>query len=433
MRAGLALFGLALGLRLAYTWLAAGPHAAPYSDAADYDAIAWNLAGGHGFSMADAAGGFYPTAFRPPLVPWLTSLVYRAFGHRYLAALALQCAIGAVVPLLAAWYGSAVFGTGVGLAAGVLCAFDPLLVFFSGYLLTETAFTAAVLLGLLLTAQWIKTPRPGRALGVGLAWGVATLARPTALLLPALVAVWAWIPLGLTLAARDRVRQLLFVALGVALVVGPWTLRNAAVMHAFVPVTTGGGRAFLDSNNALVWGDPALRGGAESTYHLEPYAAHFQGLGEAAADREASRLAREFLAGHVAEWPAMAAAKLARFWRLSSEAGATGSWRSGDSRLGALTRVVDPLLFWSLLTLPLALWGAARVLSGPRRWFQSLALLTIGYFTLLAVVYWGALRTRVPIQPMVLLCSAVGFEDLRRRLRSRARGFKVIEGRRKAS
>jgi hypothetical protein len=97
----------------------------------------------------------------------------------------------------------------------------PLLVFFSGYLLTETTLCAALLLALFLSAEWVRTPRGGRALGVGLAWRVAALTRPTALLLPAIVAAWAWQPLGLTLGGRARARQVGLILLGLAVVVGP--------------------------------------------------------------------------------------------------------------------------------------------------------------------------------------------------------------------
>src|SRR5215470_9018824 len=123
-RAGgwLLLFVVALALRVAYTWFANGPAAVPYSDSADYDRIAWNLAQGHGFAMGggDAVAGAatWPTAYRPPLVPWLTSLVYRAFGHRYFAALLLQCVIGAFIPLVLRRFAAAVFGGQVALVAG---------------------------------------------------------------------------------------------------------------------------------------------------------------------------------------------------------------------------------------------------------------------------------------------------------------------------
>ena len=52
------------------------------------------------------------------------------------------------------------------------------------------------------------------------------------------------------------------------------------------------------------------------------------------------------------------------------------------------------------------------------------------YFTALAMVFWGALRMRVPVEPMIVLFAALGFEDARRRLRTRAHGLRVIAGRR---
>ena len=425
----LLLFAVALAVRVLYAWLAAGPGAQPSSDAAEYDTVAWHLARGTGFSMESEAGP-YPTAFVPPVMPWLTSLVYRTFGHRYFAAILLQCVIGAFVPLLLAGFGGAVFGGTVGRIAGWLAAFHPLLVFFCGYLLTETTFTAVLLVALAASAAWVKTPRPGRALGAGITWGIAALTRPTALLLPAVVAAWAWIPLGLTVHPRERLRQVALLLLGLELVVGPWTLRNALVLHAFVPVTTGGGRALLDSNNPEVWNDPLRRGGAISTSGVEPYASEARGRGEAEADAIARRRALRFLGSHVREWPAMAASKLGRFWRLTAEGGGTGAWQREGSPLAGLLRVVDPLLAWSLLTWPFAAWGIVRTLRGPRRFYQGLGLIVVLYFMTLAVVYWGALRMRVPVEPLLVLFAAVGFDDARRRVRMRARALRVISGRR---
>ena len=420
---------VALALRVGYVWTAAGPGATASSDSLEYDTVAWNLARGAGFSL-DGAAGPYPTAFVPPVVPWLTSLVYRASGHHFFAALLFQCAIGALVPLLIAAFAAATYGGGTALLAAWLAAFDPLLVFFSGYLLTEITFTAALLGAMIASVAWLKTPRPGRALGAGILWGVASLTRPTALPLPALVAAWAWVPLGLTVAPRDRVRQLLLLGLGALLVIGPWTIRNAISIHAFVPVTTGGGRALLDGNNAAVWGDPLTRGGANSTYGLEPWASEFRGRSEPDVDRIARAEAICFLRDHVAEWPAMAGAKLARFWRVTAEGGGTGTWQREGSPLSSWLHRLDPLLIWSIPVLPFALWGLVRSLRNPRRWFLALPPLVVVYFTLLAVVFWGALRMRVPIEPLVLLLAAAGLEDARRRWNTRARGLRVIEGRR---
>ena len=337
--------------------------------------------------------------------------------------------IGACVPLLLGALAGLLFGSPVARAATWLAVFDPLLVFFSGYLLTETTFAAALLLALFATVHWIRTPRAGRALGAGLLWGLASLTRPTALALPAILIAWAWVPLGLSVNARERVRQCALLLLGLALAVGPWTLRNAIALRAFVPVTTGPGRALLDSNNPLVWSDPRLRGNAFTVYSVEPYASQFRGLDEPAVDRRARAIALAFLREHTGEWPGVAVAKVGRMWRLGAEGGTTGSWQRSGSPLGALRGLVDPLFVWSLPVFALALFGAIETLRQPRRWFQSVGLIPILWFTLLATVFWGALRVRVPVQPLVLLYAGAGFESARRMLRVRRSGLTVVDGR----
>lgn len=419
------MLAVAAGLRVAYAWITVGPGGQPFSDPAEYDAVAWNLARGAGFALEGAAGP-YPTAFVPPLLPWLASLLYRVVGHQYFAAVLLVAAIGSLLPLLLAALGARVFGSPVGRLAGWLAAVHPLLVFFSGYLLTEVPFCVTLLLALLLTAEWVKTPRPGRALGAGIAWGIASLTRPTALALPLLAAAWAWLPLGLNLSARGRLRQVVMLLLGAALTVGPWTLRNAVVLHAFVPVTTGAGQALLDSNNPGAWDHPRSRGGADGALRDELLRTEYRGLAETEVDVRARGRAVAFLRGRVAEWPAMAAAKLARFWRLRAEAGTTGSWQAAGSPLARLLHAVDPLLLWSLFALPLALWGAGVSLGGPRRWFQSLGLWVILYFTAVSVVFFGSLRMRLPVEPLVVLFAAAGLDDLVRRARARRRGLRLV-------
>lgn len=431
-RERLAMVLAALALRVAYAWVATGPGAQPFSDPADYDHVAWNLAQGVGFKLSGESGP-YPTAFVPPLLPWITSLLYGATRHHdYFSAVLLTCAIGALLPLAVSALGSAVFGIGVGRVAGWLIVVHPLMVFFCGYLLTETLFTLLFVLSLVASMEWVKTPRRGRALGAGLLWGLTALARPTALPMPLLIGLWAWIPLGLALAAGERLRQLAMLVLGLALVVAPWTIRNAVALHAFVPVTTGAGGALLVGNNPEVWSDPARRGGGTSPLWERLTRTEFRGLSETEVDVRARARAIAFLREHVREWPAMAAAKLARFWRLSTEGGDTGSWQRSGSPLRDAMRRVDPLLAWSLVVMPFALWGAVVSLRGARRWFQSLLLGCIVYFSAIGVVFFGSLRMRAPAEPLVVLLAAAGFEDLRRRLRTRRRGLRVIEGGRAA-
>jgi hypothetical protein len=234
------------------------------------------------------------------------------------------------------------------------------------------------------------------------------------------------VPLGFALSSRGRLRQVALLLLGLVLTVGPWTLRNALSLHAFVPVTTGAGRALLDGNNPEIWGDPAERGGVASTFWDDHARPEYRGLSEAEVDRRARARASAFLRERVSEWPAMAAAKAARFWRLSAGTAATPGERWVALPLRDMVRALDPLFLWSVVVLPLALWGLGLSLRGPRRWFQSLSLWVLLYFTWLGVVFFGSLRMRVPIEPLVILFAAAGLDDLGRRLRARRSGLRVV-------
>lgn len=422
----IAMFVVALVLRAAYALVIHGASPQPSSDSITYDTVAWNLARAMGYQL-EANGAFYPTAFVPPALPFTLSLLYRVVGHSFLAAVLLMCVIGALVPPLVRRLGNAMFGPSVGTTAGWLAVGHPLLVFFSGYVMTEPLFSVMLLTALMGSVSWLKTPRAGLALGAGFLWGLTVLTRPTALPLPLVVALWAWAPLEFMLSPRERVRQVALLFVGMVMVITPWTIRNAVALNAFVPVTTGGGRSLLDSNNALVWQDEAQRGGAIAVLTTEPWATRYKDLSEVQVDRAAGREAWAFLAAHVREWPAVAVAKVARLWRWNAFTPSTGDWFSGRAGLSALLRAVDPLFVWSCLMWPLAAFGLYRTVRGSRRLFQLLPLHVIALFTLGTTLYWGALRMRVPIEPLVILYAAVGLSHLVWRIRVKRAGLALIE------
>jgi 4-amino-4-deoxy-L-arabinose transferase-like glycosyltransferase len=400
---------LAFAVRTAVA-LFAGPAQAPLWEQSSFAQITSNLARGIGFALGGPP--YNPTASLAPLSPWLTSLIYHAAGHHSMAGVLFHCMLGALIPLLAGAFAGALFGGGVGRLAAWLCVFLPVLVLGSSLFPVETTFCLMLLIALNATIAWVKTPRPARAFGVGLAWGLAALAHATALWLLPVVAFWAWRPVGLTLARRDAIRQLAFVLVALTLIVGPWTLRNAVVLHGFAPISTGYGLALLKGN--------------KSQYETENH-----GFGHAKtvfeADALAAKEAKRFVWAHRSEWVVMAGTKIMGLWRAGI---------SNDPEMGR-TRVrlgwLNLILAASGWIAPFVLWGAARALSGPRSWFQSLPVLIVLYFVARAVLLWGGFDTRFPMEPFNAVLAAVAFEDVRKRIRSRRRGFRVIEGRRVTS
>jgi len=423
---GMAMIGVAVVLRLAVVWQA-GPGITPGSEAAITDDVAWNLARGAGFTL-DAAPRAQATAAVPPLVPWLTSLLYRAVRHRVFASVLLQCAIGALVPLFLAALCRSLFGGAVGAWAGWVGAIHPSLVLASGSLSGGTTASATLLLAVWLSTEWVRAPRAGRALGTGLAWGLAGLSHPASLMVPGVVAAWAWRPLGLTVGGAGRRRQLALLFLGLVLAVGPWTIRNALALRAFVPVTTNAGHMLWAANRPGAWEVPVRDSAGREprvaddspTGGAAPGGARGADLRrshEAEADAWAGRRAWVFMRARIRDWPRVAAIRLGRFWRPSPEG------THGDGLPPSPLRA--PLTLWSVVTLPFALWGVVRCCRGARRWFQALPLLVIAMFMVVGLAYPGP-RERVPIEPLVALLIALGLEDTRRAWRTRARGLALV-------
>jgi hypothetical protein len=88
----------------------------------------------------------------------------------------------------------------------------------------------------------------GAPLLAGIFGGMAALAQPFFLLSPLLAAGY-WLRSG----GSDRLRLFLtrttMFALGLTLVLTPWTIRNYQVFDAFVPICTSGGLVFYSANN----------------------------------------------------------------------------------------------------------------------------------------------------------------------------------------
>ena len=86
------------------------------------------------------------------------------------------------------------FGPRVGRTGALLLALYPNYIFYSTLLLTEPLCTLLLMsmADLLLRARDRETGLTGYAIGAGILAGLATLVRPSFLLLPALVPIWCF-------------------------------------------------------------------------------------------------------------------------------------------------------------------------------------------------------------------------------------------------
>jgi 4-amino-4-deoxy-L-arabinose transferase-like glycosyltransferase len=159
------------------------------------------------------------------------------------AARLAQVALSALGTWLVYRLGRELFDDRAGLAAAAIYAFEPTLVAYTQLLWSETLLALPMAAALWSLARGV---RGGRALATALAgagFGIAALTRSVVLTLLPLVALWI-----LAVGVRPRraaLRHAAALALGAALVVAPWTLRNALAYGRFVPISPFSGTVLI--------------------------------------------------------------------------------------------------------------------------------------------------------------------------------------------
>jgi 4-amino-4-deoxy-L-arabinose transferase-like glycosyltransferase len=288
----LSVFLLALALRLA--WIAYAnedPTDGRFGDDLFFDFMARGLAAGKGYLGA----AYQQSALWPPGYSLTLAGIYKAFGHTILGAKVLNAVAGAATPLLVYFIGGRVFSKKVGGVAAVMMAVFPGQVYFSTLLLTESVFSFFSTLLLLLTLVWMTRAKPiwpPALVVIGVVFGWAALMRSEALIL-LIVALIAW-----KLVApswRRFAGQGALVVFGAAIAITPWMVRNAIAMHAFLPISDGGGHTLLAGHREDPYGSPVVFPAADidMKYSYLPYPDR-----EIRMEREATRQALDFAKSH---------------------------------------------------------------------------------------------------------------------------------------
>jgi 4-amino-4-deoxy-L-arabinose transferase-like glycosyltransferase len=231
------------------------PHVSLQGDPVDYQLHALSIAAGHGYPPTQLATPGTPSAFRPPAYPYLLGGVYALFGSKLVVGRLLGALLGVIAVVLLAYLGRAIGGDRVGLIAGVIGAVFLPLATLNETLLSESLFIPLEIgLMLCLLSHW-RRPCVRSALLAGALCAAAALTR-------AVAEIWViTVVLAVVLApgARSlRLRSLAGAVAAFAIVLAPWTIRNAEALHAFVPISTEGGLTLAGQYNAVSAQDNAL-------------------------------------------------------------------------------------------------------------------------------------------------------------------------------
>ncbi|NJN68076.1 MAG: phospholipid carrier-dependent glycosyltransferase [Chloroflexaceae bacterium] len=242
----LLILGVGFGLRLGWLWFQG--NASFVLDEQEYVEIAQALR--RGGYLGEVDDGRW---IRPPLFPLWLAFTFGP-GNHLLLARSGQVVLGVVLIYL--FYRLTLLAWGdvrSALVCAALAALSLPLIVFSTYLMAEMLLLV-LLCGLLLVLLALARGSGYRlATLAGVLLGLALLTKPIAL---------AAIPatLGAVLAGQphwhQRVRHLVVLLVGAAVVLAPWAVRNRLVYDRFIPLDTTGGY------NLWIGNRPPGQGGA---------------------------------------------------------------------------------------------------------------------------------------------------------------------------
>jgi hypothetical protein len=307
MFTALLIFLLALAVRVAFFSIQVmrnpqlWSHTAPFFND-ELSQIAINLAQGRGFS-SPFSNGSAPTAWLCPLVPLLWAFVIRCVGSAtgrtamiliYISTLPSAACV-AVYWLIARRIlrdRQAAARTAL-IVAAVFCVWPESLYIldFPWYFpWQELAVAVMVLLGL----RWIDRPGLKTAVPLGISAGILALINVTPV---PVFAVLLLLPLFQHRTARQRIFGAAAVSVVLSvLVISPWIVRNALVLHAFVPMRGNGGFSLWEGNNPI--GCIIETRDSVHPHNQQEELRRYQALGEVNYDREGSRRALAYMRAH---------------------------------------------------------------------------------------------------------------------------------------
>lgn len=338
---------LVVGLVLRMAWIGLFP-AEPGSDAKVYVYLASRLAAGLTYEVADTLA-YWPIGYPA----WL-SIWFRLLGSGREVWLSSNLVLYLIAAVGVYRVASALAGNTAGKLALLLFAIWPNLVAMTATPEKEILITALLPWALYGMLNIFKGGRvTWRILASGFLFGFCILVQPSLQLLP--------FALGLLLIVIDLKRGFgrgfaaaALLMLGIALAVGPWTLRNYATFDRFVLVSTNGGDNFYRANNPLATGGYTQKGEID-----------LSGLSEIEQDKQGKQLALAWIHEHPATFAKLMLEKVVRF--LGDDAtGIYNTFKSGGAS-------ASQSLYFILKMGANAWWIAAWVLLA---WLVAQALAT---------------------------------------------------------
>jgi 4-amino-4-deoxy-L-arabinose transferase-like glycosyltransferase len=352
-----------------------------------------SIALGQGFS-SPYEGNTGPTAWEPPLYPYLMGAVFKVFGIYTHASAWVLLSINSLFATLTCipifLIAHRTFGERVAVWSAWGWGLCPYVWYWSVHWIWDTTFTPLVLACLFLLALGLQdndlqdwSGRWGWVLFGGL-FGIGALANPTMLAFLPFCGLWIW---------RQRYKRGLRSFGGVVLssivffaVLSPWVIRNDEVFGHFVFLRDDFGLQFRLGNGPSA--DGMLMPQFQPNLNQLEFE-KFRRLGEVAYAESCKRFAFDWVRANPARFAAISLKRFFYYW----------------NGVPKPTSSVSPVDFRSspfLATSVLALWGLGRMVRQKRPGAWLFAGLVLTYPTVYYFVYPHA-RYRHPIEPELII------------------------------
>jgi len=350
--------------------------------------VARSIALGQGFSNP-YGGNTGPTAWEPPLYPYLMGGVFRLFGiYTYASAwvlLSINSLFAALTTIPIFLIARRTFDERVARWSAWGWALNPYIWYWSIHWIWDTTFTPLMLSLIFLVALELQEWQgwQGWVIFAGL-WGVGALANPSMLAFLPFCGLWVW---------RRRFKNGLPSFSGVLLssvvfflVLSPWLVRNYEVFGRFVFLRDDFGLQFRLGN----------ANGAEGMLmaYLQPNLNQlefekFQRMGELAYAADCKRLAFEWVRENPERFAVISMKRFFYYWNgVPKDTGSRAPWDLRNSLFLAFSVI--------------AIWGLGRALRQKVHGAWLFAGLVLTYPTTYYFVFPHA-RYRHPIEPELLI------------------------------
>jgi len=395
-----------IALLLRVGWIVIG-HTYKFKSSDDNFGFGWemgrigaSLASGHGFSspFGPPTG---PTAWEPPLYPYLTASVFHVFGIYSKASafvlLTLNSVFSALTCVPIFLIARRIFSEKVAVGSTWGWALLPNVMFWCTRWVWETSLSALLLAAIFWLALTLED-RDGLLpwIQFGLLWGIAALTSTSLLSFLPVAGLWAWYRRAQR--GKQSIAGMVLASVVFFACITPWLFRNYETFGKFIFIRDNFG-AELRMGNGI---------GADGTWmeYLHPtqdvYAMRqYQNMGELAYVAMRKRQAVDYIESDYARFAGLCLKRFVYYW--AGPPKATQPWWMNDAK-NSLFLTSSVLMFW----------GLGRALYQRKAGAWLLFWLMLLYPAIYYVVF-PAPRYRVPIEPEMAILAVFLITDAGKR------------------